>query len=173
MGPGWGTIVGGETRGLDSRAAIRNMKSGELPFFGLGEKGGEKGSLKNGPNRDGCQVNTVTVPIKSNNRIDEGETTTYRRIMTIRAKLHKKKQKSWEPLTITNLSLPRRRESSDIKGFWIPVFTGMTFLEVPSLYIILMFWTTSILVAPRVIMLGMENIAYGIIALCYTGGVIY
>ena len=23
-----------------------------------------------------------------------------------------------------------RRESSDVKGFWIPVFTGMTFLEV-------------------------------------------
>ena len=28
-------------------------------------------------------------------------------------------------------SLPRRRESSDVKGFWIPVFTGMTFLEAP------------------------------------------
>jgi hypothetical protein len=28
------------------------------------------------------------------------------------------------------LSLPRRRESSDVKGFWIPAFAGMTFLEV-------------------------------------------
>jgi hypothetical protein len=35
-----------------------------------------------------------------------------------------------DPLIIINLSLPRRRESSDVKGFWIPVFTGMTFLEV-------------------------------------------
>jgi hypothetical protein len=35
-----------------------------------------------------------------------------------------------EPLIIINLSLPRRRESSDVKGFWIPVSTGMTFLEV-------------------------------------------
>jgi hypothetical protein len=29
-----------------------------------------------------------------------------------------------------HLSLPRRRESGDIKGFWIPAFAGMTFLEV-------------------------------------------
>ena len=36
-----------------------------------------------------------------------------------------------EPLIIINLSLPRRRESRDVKGFWIPVFTGRTFLEVP------------------------------------------
>jgi len=35
-----------------------------------------------------------------------------------------------EPLIIINLSLPRRPESSDIKGFWIPAFAGMTFLEV-------------------------------------------
>jgi len=28
------------------------------------------------------------------------------------------------------LSLPRRREASDVKGFWIPAFAGMTFLEV-------------------------------------------
>jgi hypothetical protein len=35
-----------------------------------------------------------------------------------------------EPLIIINLSLPRRRESSDVKGFWIPAFAGMTFLEV-------------------------------------------
>jgi hypothetical protein len=34
------------------------------------------------------------------------------------------------PLIITNLSLPRRRESSIVKGFWIPAFAGMTFLEV-------------------------------------------
>jgi len=36
-----------------------------------------------------------------------------------------------EPLIIIDLSLPRRRESSDVKGFWIPAFAGMTFLEVP------------------------------------------
>ena len=35
-----------------------------------------------------------------------------------------------EPLIIINLSLPRRRESSDVKSFWIPAFAGMTFLEV-------------------------------------------
>jgi hypothetical protein len=35
-----------------------------------------------------------------------------------------------EPLIIINLSLPRRPESSDIKGFWIPACAGMTFLEV-------------------------------------------
>jgi len=35
-----------------------------------------------------------------------------------------------EPLIIPNSSLPRRRESSDVNGFWIPVSTGMTFLEV-------------------------------------------
>jgi len=35
-----------------------------------------------------------------------------------------------EPLIIINLSLPRRRESSDVKGFWISAFAGMTFLEV-------------------------------------------
>jgi hypothetical protein len=34
-----------------------------------------------------------------------------------------------KPLIIINLSLPRRRESSDVKGFWIPAFAGMTFLE--------------------------------------------
>jgi hypothetical protein len=34
-----------------------------------------------------------------------------------------------EPLIITNLSLPRRRESSDFKRFWIPAFAGMTLLE--------------------------------------------
>jgi len=42
-----------------------------------------------------------------------------------------------EPLIIIDLSLPRRRESSDVKGFWIPAprsrtsrtsFAGMTFL---------------------------------------------
>ena len=31
---------------------------------------------------------------------------------------------------IINLSLPRRRESSNVKSFWIPAFAGMTFLEV-------------------------------------------
>ena len=36
----------------------------------------------------------------------------------------------WEPLIISNLSLPRRRESSYFKGLWIPAFAGMTFLEV-------------------------------------------
>jgi hypothetical protein len=35
-----------------------------------------------------------------------------------------------EPLIIINLSLPRMPESSDIKGFWIPAFAEMTFLEV-------------------------------------------
>jgi hypothetical protein len=35
-----------------------------------------------------------------------------------------------EPLIIINLSLPRKRESSDVKHFWIPAFAGMTFLEV-------------------------------------------
>jgi hypothetical protein len=35
-----------------------------------------------------------------------------------------------EPLIIINLSLQRRRESSDLKSFWIPAFAGMTFLEV-------------------------------------------
>jgi hypothetical protein len=35
-----------------------------------------------------------------------------------------------EPLIIINLSLPRRRESSDVKSFWIPAFAEMTFLEV-------------------------------------------
>ena len=31
---------------------------------------------------------------------------------------------------IINLSLPRRRETSKYKRFWIPAFAGMTFLEV-------------------------------------------
>jgi hypothetical protein len=35
-----------------------------------------------------------------------------------------------EPLIIMNLSLPRKRESSNVKRFWIPAFAGMTFLEV-------------------------------------------
>jgi len=35
-----------------------------------------------------------------------------------------------EPLIIINLSLPRRRESSKYKRFWIPAFAVMTFLEV-------------------------------------------
>ena len=35
-----------------------------------------------------------------------------------------------EPLIIINLSLPHRRESCDVKSFWIPAFAGMTFLEV-------------------------------------------
>ena len=39
-----------------------------------------------------------------------------------------------EPLIIINLSLPRRRESSDVKSFWIPAFAGMTFLEVALNY---------------------------------------
>jgi hypothetical protein len=34
------------------------------------------------------------------------------------------------PLLIINLSLPSRRESSNLKPFWIPAFAGMTFLEV-------------------------------------------
>jgi len=33
------------------------------------------------------------------------------------------------------LSLPRRRESSEFKGFWIPAFAGMTFLEVAFTFI--------------------------------------
>jgi hypothetical protein len=35
------------------------------------------------------------------------------------------------PLIIPNPSLPRRRESSNFKWFWIPAFAGMTFLEEP------------------------------------------
>ena len=36
-----------------------------------------------------------------------------------------------DPLIIINSSLPRRREFSDVKGFWIPAFFAeMTFLEV-------------------------------------------
>jgi len=35
-----------------------------------------------------------------------------------------------EPLIIHNSSLPRKRESSYIKNFWIPASAGMTFLEV-------------------------------------------
>src|SRR5512139_2225915 len=35
-----------------------------------------------------------------------------------------------EPLIIINLSLPRKRESSGFKRFWIPAFAGMTLLEV-------------------------------------------
>jgi hypothetical protein len=35
-----------------------------------------------------------------------------------------------EPLIIPNLSLPCRRESSNVKNLWIPAFAGMTFLEV-------------------------------------------
>jgi hypothetical protein len=35
-----------------------------------------------------------------------------------------------EPLIISNSSLPSRRESSNLKPFWIPAFAGMTFLEV-------------------------------------------
>jgi hypothetical protein len=42
----------------------------------------------------------------------------------------------WEPLIITDLSLPRRRESSDFKNFWIPVFAGMTFLEVALFFLL-------------------------------------
>ena len=34
---------------------------------------------------------------------------------------------------IINLSLPRRRESSKYKRFWIPAFAGMTFLGVANL----------------------------------------
>jgi len=37
-------------------------------------------------------------------------------------------------LIIINLSLPRRRESSDVKSFWIPAFAGMTFLEVALIF---------------------------------------
>jgi hypothetical protein len=29
-----------------------------------------------------------------------------------------------EPLIIINLSLPRRRESSNVKSFWFPAFAG-------------------------------------------------
>jgi ATP-dependent phosphofructokinase / diphosphate-dependent phosphofructokinase len=36
-----------------------------------------------------------------------------------------------EPLIIPNLSLPRKRESSNVISLWIPAFAGMTFLEVP------------------------------------------
>jgi len=39
-------------------------------------------------------------------------------------------EKLREPLIISNLSLPRRRESSNVKSLWIPAFAGMTFLEV-------------------------------------------
>jgi hypothetical protein len=35
-----------------------------------------------------------------------------------------------EPLIIINSSLPQKRESSDVRNFWIPAFAGMTFLEV-------------------------------------------
>jgi hypothetical protein len=38
------------------------------------------------------------------------------------------------------LSLPRRRESSDVKSFWIPVFTGMTFLEVAHTLILFFYF---------------------------------
>ena len=34
------------------------------------------------------------------------------------------------PLIISNLSLPRRRESGIVRSFWIPAFAGMTFLGV-------------------------------------------
>ena len=36
-----------------------------------------------------------------------------------------------EHLIIPNLPLPRRRESSNFSRLWIPVFSGMIFLEVP------------------------------------------
>jgi len=39
-----------------------------------------------------------------------------------------------DPLIITDSSLPRRRESSDFKDFWIPAFAGMTFLEVALIF---------------------------------------
>ena len=45
----------------------------------------------------------------------------------------------WEPLIIHNSSLPRKRESSYIKNFWIPASAGMTFLEV-ALFIQLIFY---------------------------------
>jgi len=32
------------------------------------------------------------------------------------------------------LSLPFRRESSDVKRFWIPAFAGMTFLEAALIF---------------------------------------
>jgi hypothetical protein len=32
-------------------------------------------------------------------------------------------------IDLTPLLLPRRRESSDFKSFWIPAFAGMTLLE--------------------------------------------
>jgi len=35
-----------------------------------------------------------------------------------------------DPLIISNLSLPRRRESSSVKSLWVPAFAGMKFLEV-------------------------------------------
>ena len=35
-----------------------------------------------------------------------------------------------QPLIVPNLSLPRRRESSNVKNLWIPAFAGITFLEV-------------------------------------------
>jgi len=34
-----------------------------------------------------------------------------------------------EPLTIPNWSIPRKRESSNVKNLWIPAFAGMTFLS--------------------------------------------
>jgi hypothetical protein len=40
-----------------------------------------------------------------------------------------------EPLIIINSSLPRRRESSDVKIFWIPAFAGMTLLEETYIYL--------------------------------------
>jgi hypothetical protein len=39
-------------------------------------------------------------------------------------------EKLMEPLLISDSSLPHRRESSNVKSFWIPAFAGMTFLEV-------------------------------------------
>jgi len=39
-----------------------------------------------------------------------------------------------EPLIIPNLSLPRRRESSNVKNLWILAFAEMTFLEVATSY---------------------------------------
>jgi len=33
-------------------------------------------------------------------------------------------------LIITSLSIPRRRQASVVRDFWIPAFAGMTFLEV-------------------------------------------
>jgi hypothetical protein len=34
-----------------------------------------------------------------------------------------------EPLIIINSLLPQKRESSDVRNFWIPAFAGITFLE--------------------------------------------